>query len=44
MEVVFSLAGEALLLGGALPGAMGWLGIGLTMLGLALYIRVQNLR
>jgi drug/metabolite transporter (DMT)-like permease len=44
MEVVFSLAGEALLLGGALPGPMGWLGIGLTMLGLALYIRVQNLR
>jgi drug/metabolite transporter (DMT)-like permease len=44
MEVVFSLAGEALLLGGALPGTMGWLGIALTMLGLALYIRVQNLR
>jgi drug/metabolite transporter (DMT)-like permease len=44
MEVVFSLAGEAMLLGGALPGPMGWLGIGLTMLGLALYIRVQNLR
>ena len=42
MEVVFSLAGEALLLGGALPGPMGWAGIGLTMLGLALYMGTQN--
>ncbi|SDK91056.1 Putative multidrug resistance efflux transporter [Maridesulfovibrio ferrireducens] len=44
MEVVFSLLGEVLLLGGALPGALGWAGIALTMLGLALYIRVQNVR
>jgi drug/metabolite transporter (DMT)-like permease len=44
MEVVFSLAGEAMLLGGALPGPMGWLGIILTMLGLGLYLRVQNVR
>ena len=44
MEVLFSLAGEGLLLGGALPGPIGWLGIVLTMLGLALYIRVQNVR
>lgn len=44
MEVIFSLAGEAVLLGGALPGLMGWLGILLTMFGLALYIRVQNVR
>ncbi|SMF04390.1 DMT family transporter [Desulfovibrio gilichinskyi] len=44
MEVVFSLLGEVFLLGGALPGPMGWAGIVLTMLGLALYIRVQNVR
>ncbi|MBU1247648.1 MAG: multidrug resistance efflux transporter family protein, partial [Proteobacteria bacterium] len=44
MEVVFSLAGEVLLLGGLLPGSLGWAGIALTMLGLMLYIRVQNLR
>ncbi len=43
MEVVFSLAGEAVLLGGALPHAMGWAGIALTLLGLALYLRVQNM-
>ncbi|WP_027184674.1 DMT family transporter [Desulfovibrio inopinatus] len=44
MEVVFSLAGEAVLLGGTLPGPMGWLGIATTMIGLALYLRVQNVR
>lgn len=44
MEVLFSLAGEGILLGGTLPGPIGWLGIALTMLGLALYIRVQNVR
>ena len=38
MEVVFSLAGEALFLGGALPGLMGWAGIVLTLLGLVLYL------
>ncbi|WP_291326358.1 multidrug resistance efflux transporter family protein [Desulfovibrio sp. UCD-KL4C] len=44
MEVVFSLLGEVFLLGGALPGVIGWTGIALTMLGLVLYIRVQNVR
>ncbi|MEF2146556.1 MAG: multidrug resistance efflux transporter family protein [Desulfovibrionaceae bacterium] len=43
MEVVFSLAGEVALLGGLWPGPLGWAGIGLTLLGLVLYIRVQNL-
>jgi len=42
MEVVFSLAGEAILLGGALPHALGWTGIALTLLGLVLYLKVQN--
>ncbi len=42
MEVVFSLAGEALLLGGSLPGRMGWLGIALTLLGLVLYLQKQK--
>ncbi|CCH50375.1 DMT family transporter [Pseudodesulfovibrio piezophilus] len=41
MEVVFSLAGETFLLGHVLPGTLGWLGIGLTMLGLILYVKVQ---
>ena len=44
MEVIFSLAGEALFLGGVLPGVQGWMGIALTMLGLGLYLRVQNVR
>ena len=42
MEVVFSLAGEAVLLGHAMPGPLGWAGIGLTMLGLTLYVTVQS--
>ena len=42
MEVVFSLAGEALLLGGVLPGLMGWAGISLTLLGLVLYLQQQK--
>jgi drug/metabolite transporter (DMT)-like permease len=42
MEVVFSLAGEALLLGGVLPGVMGWAGIALTLLGLVLYLQMQK--
>ncbi|BDQ33219.1 DMT family transporter [Pseudodesulfovibrio portus] len=42
MEVVFSLAGEAVLLGHAMPGSLGWAGIGLTMLGLTLYVTVQS--
>ncbi|WP_421900876.1 multidrug resistance efflux transporter family protein [Maridesulfovibrio sp.] len=44
MEVLFSLAGEVVLLHGTLPGILGWSGIGLTMLGLMLYLRVQNVR
>ncbi|WP_319543434.1 multidrug resistance efflux transporter family protein [uncultured Pseudodesulfovibrio sp.] len=42
MEVVFSLAGEALLLGHVVPGSLGWTGIALTMLGLMLYVTVQS--
>ncbi|MBI9081346.1 MAG: multidrug resistance efflux transporter family protein [Pseudodesulfovibrio sp.] len=42
MEVVFSLAGEALLLGHVMPGFFGWGGIVLSMLGLILYIAMQN--
>lgn len=41
-EVIFSVAGEALLLGGALPGALGWAGIGLTVVGLVLYLLAQQ--
>lgn len=43
MEVVFTLAGEALLLGGVLPGLMGWAGIALTLLGLVLYLQMQKI-
>ncbi|HEX2190508.1 MAG TPA: multidrug resistance efflux transporter family protein, partial [Longimicrobiaceae bacterium] len=42
MEVVFSLAGEVLLLGAALPGPRGWAGIALTGAGLVLYLRAQT--
>lgn len=42
MEVVFSLAGEAFLLGGMLPGVLGWSGIALTLVGLVLYIRAPK--
>ncbi len=44
MEVLFSLAGEVILLHGTLPGILGWSGIAMTMLGLVLYLRVQNVR
>lgn len=37
-ETLFSLAGEVLLLGGALPGPLGWLGVGLATGGLLLYV------
>jgi len=42
MEVVFSLAGEAILLGHVMPGPLGWSGIVLSMLGLILYIKMQS--
>jgi drug/metabolite transporter (DMT)-like permease len=42
MEVIFSLAGEAFLLGGIVPGPMGWAGIALTLLGLVLYLQMQK--
>ncbi len=42
MEVVFSLVGEVVLLDGVLPHALGWAGIALTLLGLILYLKVQN--
>jgi drug/metabolite transporter (DMT)-like permease len=42
MEVIFSLGGEALLLGHVMPGFWGWVGIALTMLGLTLYVKVQT--
>lgn len=42
MEVVFSLAGEILLLSGASPGALGIAGIALTVLGLFAYIGLQS--
>jgi drug/metabolite transporter (DMT)-like permease len=41
MEVVFSLLGEILFLGGAIPGALGLAGVALTILGLAAYMRTQ---
>jgi drug/metabolite transporter (DMT)-like permease len=40
-EVLFSLAGEVVLLDAALPGSMGWAGIALTVAGLVLYVRAQ---
>jgi hypothetical protein len=42
MEVVFSLAGEVVLLNGALPGPLGIAGIGLTVIGLIAYIAMQS--
>lgn len=42
VEVLFTLAGEALLLGHVAPGFMGWGGIVLTMLGLTLYVTMQS--
>lgn len=40
-EVVFSLLGEVLLLGGLLPGSLGVLGIVLTVTGLVFYVKAQ---
>ncbi|MEF2230231.1 MAG: multidrug resistance efflux transporter family protein, partial [Pseudodesulfovibrio sp.] len=42
MEVVFTLAGEAVLLGHVMPGPLGWAGMALTMIGLMLYVRMQT--
>lgn len=42
MEVAFSLLGEVVLLGGAMPHFGGWSGFLLILVGLALYLRVQN--
>jgi hypothetical protein len=43
-EVIFALIGETLLLGGALPSLLGSAGIGLTILGLILYLLAQGKR
>lgn len=40
-EVIFSLMGEIVFLGGAWPGAAGFIGITLSLLGLVLYVRSQ---
>ena len=40
-EVLFSLLGEILFLNGLLPGAAGFLGIALSLLGLVFYVRSQ---
>ncbi len=42
LEVVFSLAGEVWLLGGALPSTLGWSGLALTLVGLLLYLWAQR--
>jgi drug/metabolite transporter (DMT)-like permease len=42
MEMIFSLAGEILLLNGALPGGLGIAGIVLTVVGLVTYIAMQS--
>jgi drug/metabolite transporter (DMT)-like permease len=41
-EVIFALAGEILIIGGALPNALGVLGIMVTGAGLALFVRFQE--
>ena len=41
MEVVFSLIGELIFLGGAFPGTLGIVGVAMTILGLVAYMRVQ---
>jgi drug/metabolite transporter (DMT)-like permease len=41
-EVIFSLAGELLLLNGALPGNLGLAGIAITLVGLVLYLLAQG--
>ena len=41
MEVVFSLIGEIIFLGGTIPGPLGIAGVALTIVGLIAYMRVQ---
>lgn len=41
-EVIWSVAGEVLLLGGALPGVWGVAGIAMTLLGLVLFLLAQD--
>lgn len=41
-EVLFALVGDVLLLGGALPDPLAFSGIGLTILGLVLYLLAQG--
>ena len=41
MEVVFSLLGEIIFLGGKLPGPLGMAGVALTIIGLIAYMRIQ---
>jgi len=41
-EVLFSLLGEIIFLQGIYPGAKGWFGILLTVIGLIFYIRAQT--
>ena len=43
MEVVFSLLGEIVFLGGSWPGPAGSIGIVISLLGLVLYVRSQTL-
>jgi len=38
LEVLFSLFGEIVFLGGTWPGPLGWCGIGLALVGLTLYV------
>ena len=40
--MVFSLAGEVIFLGAALPGPLGWAGVALTVLGLCAYMFAQG--
>ena len=42
MEVVFSLLGEIIFLGGKLPGIIGLAGVALTIIGLVFYMRSQS--
>lgn len=41
MEVVFSVLGEIIFLGGTVPGALGVAGVALTIIGLTAYMKAQ---